>query len=315
MRVIFFILVGLVVVVALFGGITAIGTAMIERARPPTGRMVEVEGGRLHVAELGPTAAPAVVLLHGASGNLEDMRFALGERLAARYRVILIDRPGHGWSDRPHGAADASPARQADLIHQALNNIGVRRAIVVGHSWSGALATAYALAYPDEVTGLVLLSPVTHPWPGGVAFINHIAAAPVLGPLFVRTFVLPAGYLLLQPGVAAVFGPQTPPPDYAARTAVSLILRPTEFRANAEDLVGLKDFLTAQAPRYGEIKLPVAIISGDVTDRIVWTDLHSRGSAREMPNATLNVLPGIGHMVHYAAPDLIIAAIDRLAGR
>ena len=315
MRVIFIVLVSLAVVVALFGGITAIGTAMIERAHPPSGRMVEVEGGRLHVVELGPAQAPAIVLLHGASGNLQDMRFALGERLAARYRVVLIDRPGHGWSDRPHGAADASPARQADLIHQALNNIGVRRAVIVGHSWSGALATAYTLAYPEEVGGLVLLSPVTHPWPGGVAFINHVAAAPVLGPLFVRTFVIPAGYFRLRPGVAAVFAPQAPPSDYAARTAVALILRPSEFRANAQDLVGLKDFVTAQSPRYGEIKTPVAIISGDVTDRIVWTDLHSRGSARQMPNATLDVLPGVGHMVHYAAPDLIIAAIDRLAGR
>jgi len=315
LRLIFILLVGLLLVLALFGGITAIGTAMIERSHPPAGRMVEVEGGRLHLVELGPAQAPAIVLLHGASGNLEDMRFAIGERLAARYRVILIDRPGHGWSDRPHGAADASPARQADLIHQALRNIGVRRAIIVGHSWSGALATAYTLAYPDQVSGLVLLSPVTHPWPGGVAFINHIAAAPVLGPLFVRTFVLPAGYFLLRPGVAAVFSPQTPPPDYAARTAVALILRPSEFRANAQDLVRLKKFVTAQASRYGEIKAPVAIISGDVTDQIVWTDLHSRGSARQMPNATLDVLPGIGHMVHYAAPELIIAAIDRLAAR
>ncbi len=315
MRIIFFVLLGLVVVMALLGGITAIGTAMIERAHPPAGRMVDVEGGRLHVVELGLAEAPAVVLLHGASGNLEDMRFALGERLAARYRVVLIDRPGHGWSDRPQGAADASPARQADLVHQALINVGIRRAIIVGHSWSGALATAYTLAYPAEVAALVLLSPVTHPWPGGVAFINHIAAAPVLGPLFVHTFVVPTGYFLLRPGVAAVFAPQSPPPDYAARTAVSLILRPSEFRANAQDLVGLKNFVTAQAPRYGDIKVPVAIISGDVTDKIVWTDLHSRGSVREMPNATLDVLPGIGHMVHYAAPELIMAAIDRLAGR
>jgi pimeloyl-ACP methyl ester carboxylesterase len=150
---------------------------------------------------------------------------------------------------------------------------------------------------------------------GGVALVNHIAAAPVLGPLFVRTFVLPAGYFLLGPGVAAVFAPQTPPPDYAARTAVALLLRPSEFRANAQDLASLKEFVTGQASRYGEIKVPVAIISGDGTDRIVWTDLHSRGSASQMPNATLDVLPGIGHMVHYAAPDLTIAAVDRLAGR
>ena len=94
--------------------------APIEHAHPPTGRFVEVDGGRLHLVELGPAGAPPVVLLHGASGNLGDMRLALGERLARSHRVILIDRPGHGWSDRPGGSADASPARQAALIHQAL---------------------------------------------------------------------------------------------------------------------------------------------------------------------------------------------------
>ena len=154
---------------------------------------------------------------------------------------------------------------------------------------------------------------MTHPWPGGVAFINHIAAAPVLGPLFVRTFVLPTGYFLLRPGVAAVFAPQSPPPEYAARTAVSLILRPTEFRANAQDLVGLKDFVTAQASSYGEIKVPVAIISGDVTDQIVWTDLRSP----EVPGGCrcdAGSVSRIGHVIHYALRNCH-RAMDGLAGR
>jgi alpha-beta hydrolase superfamily lysophospholipase len=100
--------------------LTVVGVDKIERAHPPSGRFVEVEGGRLHLVELGAPDAPPVVLLHGASDNLGDMRLALGDRLAANYRVILIDRPGHGWSDRPGGRADASPARQAKLVHQAL---------------------------------------------------------------------------------------------------------------------------------------------------------------------------------------------------
>ena len=156
----------LAVTAAVFGGLAAFtiyGVRRIERSHPPAGRFVEVAGGRLHLVELGLADATVVVLLHGASGNLADMRVALGDRLAQRYRVILVDRPGHGWSDRPGGSADASPARQAALIHQALDRIGVARAILVGHSWSGALATAYALAYPDAVAGLVLLAPVTHP--------------------------------------------------------------------------------------------------------------------------------------------------------
>jgi pimeloyl-ACP methyl ester carboxylesterase len=182
MRMILILIASAAAVLGLLAVYTEIGVRRIERAHLPAGRFVDVTGGQLHLLELGRADAPAVVLLHGASGNLADMRVALGDRLAQRYRVILVDRPGHGWSARPDGSADASPARQATLIHQALERVGVARAIVVGHSWSGALATAYALAYPEAVSGLVLLAPVTHPWPGGVAWFNPILTVPVIGP-------------------------------------------------------------------------------------------------------------------------------------
>ena len=186
---------------ALLGGLglfTAFDVRRIEQAHPPAGRFVEVSGGRIHLVELGPANAVPVVLLHGASGNLEDMRLALGDKLAERHRVILVDRPGHGWSSRLGGSADASPARQAALIHDALQRIGIRRAVIVGHSWSGALATAYALAYPDAVSGLLLLAPVTHPWKGGVGWYNPILTTPIVGPLFARTMALPIGKLMIR---------------------------------------------------------------------------------------------------------------------
>lgn len=302
----------LVVALAVLYAVTLLGTRQIERAHPPVGRFVDVDGGRLHVVELGPVDAPPIVLLHGASGNLGDMRIVLGERLAQRYRVILVDRPGHGWSDRPGGRADSSPARQAELVHQALMRIGVTRSLVLGHSWSGALATAYTLAYPEAVRGLVLLAPVTHPWPGGIGWINDVVAAPVIGPLVAHTLIMPSGFFLLTPGGAVVFRPQSPPPNYVARAGAAMVLRPSEFIANAQDLAGLKEFVRAQAPRYGEIKAPVAIVSGDI-DPIVSTDIHSRAIAKQLPHATLTVLPGIGHMVHDAATDEVIRAIDKVA--
>jgi pimeloyl-ACP methyl ester carboxylesterase len=303
------------VVAAVLGGLaayTAIGVRGIERAHPPAGRFVEVAGGRLHLLELRPADAPPVVLLHGASGNLGDMRFALGDRLAARYRVILIDRPGHGWSDRPGGPADASPARQAALIHQALERIGVTHATIVGHSWSGALATAYALAYPGATTGLLLLAPVAYPWPGGVGWYNPIVANSVVGWVFARTLALPIGKLLLRPAVGMVFAPQQPPPDYAERAGAELILRPRELTANAEDLTGLKAFVTAQAPHYGEIETPTIVIAGE-EDTTVSPDLHAKHIVRVLPHGRLIMLPGTGHMLHYAAPEVVIAAIDELA--
>src|SRR3977135_1349512 len=109
------ILIGGLAVIAILGlcaAFTAVGVWLIERAHRPAGVLVPVSGGRLHVVELGraqASRAPPFVLLHGASGNLEDQRLILGNRLAATRRVILIDRPGHGFSDRPGAPAGAPP--------------------------------------------------------------------------------------------------------------------------------------------------------------------------------------------------------------
>ena len=314
-----------VAILGALAALTAVGVGRIERAHPPSGRFVAVEGGRLHLVELGAPDAPPVVLLHGASDNLGEMRLALGDRLAANYRVILVDRPGHGWSDRPGGSADASPARQAKLIHEALTRIGVTRAIVVAHSWAGVLATAYALDYPQSVAGLVLLAPVTHPSPLSIAWYNNIvralliesaryATAPYIGPLFVRTLAFPFGKMLIGPSVQSAFAPQEPPPDYFAQTGAELILRPSEFTAFGEDLAQLKGFVTAQAPRYGAIAVPTVIITGDLDD-VVPPDIHAKALAAAVPGAELVVLPGVGHMVQFAAPDRVADAIAGIEKR
>jgi pimeloyl-ACP methyl ester carboxylesterase len=303
----------IVAALGLCATLTSLATFYLERVHRPAGRLVPVDGGRLHVVELGPAQAAGlpVVLLHGASGNLEDQRLTLGNALAATRRVILIDRPGHGFSDRPGGPLDASPGRQAALVAQALDGRGVARAIVVGHSWSGALAAALALDFPARVAGLVLLAPVTHPWPGGIAWYNSLAATPVIGQLFVRTLALPLGMLMIGNAIANVFAPQRPPTDYLRLAAARLVLRPAEFTANAQDLAQLKEFVTAQVPRYRAIAAPCAIISGD-RDDTVSIDLHSRAVVALIPRARLIVLTGIGHMPQHAAPAAIAAAIDEL---
>lgn len=313
-------MIGLAVIVALVAvsaAMTAIGARLIARAYPPTGTFVEADGIRLHVVDLDRRAKPVaddppVVLLHGASGNFEDMRLALGDALSLHHRVIMIDRPGLGWSDRPLDDADASPARQAQMISEVLEHFDIDRAIVVAHSLAGVVATALALDDPFRVAGLVLIAPVSHPWPGGVAWYYRVASAPVIGPLFARTFALPVGMLLLGPAVDAVFAPQSPPRDYAARTGTSLVLRPESFLANARDVVGLYDFVTGQAPRYADITAPTTIITGD-RDVTVSTDIHARALARALPRGKLIVLPGIGHMVQHVAADRVIAEIDELA--
>ena len=316
----------LLVVVAAFGAAAvyqASGIGRIEKAYAPAGRFIDVGGGRLHIVELGHDNAPAVVLLHGASANLQDMRFSLGDGLSAHYHVILVDRPGHGWSDRPDGARDAAPGQQAKLIHVALDRIGVRRAILVAHSWSGALALAYALAYPREVAGLVLLAPLAYPQQRTVAWYSNlisallaqsgqIAESPVMGPLFTRTLLYPVGKLLLRLAVRSAFAPQRPPPDYIAKTAEELLLRPSNFIANGQDIALIDGYLKAQAPKYARIDAPTAIITGD-SDAVLSADANAKRLVKVLPHAGLTVLPGVGHMVQYAAPDRVIQAVEEIA--
>jgi len=292
--------------------VTQAGVLIAQRAHPPKGRMVEVAGGSLHIIDIGPrdAAGPPIVMLHGASSNLEVMRQPVGERLARKDRVILIDRPGHGWSTRSR-LEDSTPGIQGRMIEEALAKLGVTSAIFVAHSWAGALGARIALDYPQTVAGLVMLAPVAYPWPGGVGRYNSIVATPVIGPLLAHTITLPLGLLLADSGARGVFLPQSMPSDFVRNTATPLLLRPREFLANAHDLVTLKAAVAEQAPRYAEIKAPVTIITGDA-DKTVSTNIHSRPFAATAPNAKLIVLPGIGHMVQNAVPDLVIAEVEAM---
>jgi pimeloyl-ACP methyl ester carboxylesterase len=312
-----FFLLAFAAAIATGAAITAVEAVRIEAANRASGRFVDVAGGRLHVLELGATAGDEqlpIVLVHGASGNLEDLRLALGDRLAVNRRVILVDRPGHGWSERPGGVADASPARQAALIAEAIDRIGVERFVLLGHSLGGAVATALALAYPARTAGLVLLAPVTHPWEGGLAWYNAILSTPVIGPLFAHTAALPLSVLLLDGSVASAFAPQPAPADYVRRAAIRLLLRPSAFIANAQDIAVLKEFVTAQASRYREIGAPTIILTGSA-DSTVSPDVHARAIAAAVPDARLMVLAGVGHMPHHADPDAVVAAVAQLEVR
>lgn len=311
-------MVAIIVVAALavLALITQAGVLVLQRAFPTNGKMIEVAGATLNVVDIGPrdAAGPPVVMLHGASSNLEVMRQPLGERLAENHRVILIDRPGHGWSMRAR-PEDSTPAIQGRMIDEALGKLGVSSAVFVVHSWSGALGARMALDYPERVAGLVMLAPVAYPWPGGVGLYNKLISTPVIGPLLAYTITLPLGYFLAGPGARGVFLPQVMPDGFVQDTATPLLLRPRAFIANARDLVTLKEAVREQSPRYADIKAPVVVISGDGADKTVSTNIHSRPFAATVPNARLIVLPDVGHMVQQAVPELVVREIEAMIGR
>ena len=146
-----------------------------ERAYPAQGRMVEVAGGALHVLDIGPrdAAGPPIVMLHGASSNLEVMRQPLGERLAKNHRVILIDRPGHGWSTRAR--LDELDARNPGPDDR--RGAGKARRQPARSSWCipgpARWARGSRWIIRKRVAGLVMLAPVAYPWPGGVGAVQQ----------------------------------------------------------------------------------------------------------------------------------------------
>lgn len=284
------------------------------RRYPPQGRFVEVAGGRLYYREASPSIEPrgTVALIHGASSGHADLLATLGPELR-HYRVIAIDRPGQGWSDRLAGDAMADPGRQAEALMQALDAIAPEHIVLVAHSLAGAAALRIALERPERLRGVVLLGAITHPWGGRGGWYQQVAALPLIGPVFVRLVGVPATSLLIEAGAKSVFAPRTVPQGYLQTGEIPLLLRPAAFRANAQDVAATNAFVAAQAPRYGELKVPVVAITGD-SDAIVSPMRHSATIARQAPQGRFVLLPGVGHMPHHAAPEIIVEAIDQIVG-
>jgi pimeloyl-ACP methyl ester carboxylesterase len=294
--------------------VTLVGTRLILRAHPPRGRFIDIGGFPQHVIALesgaGLRDAVPIVLLHGAGSNLEDMNLALGERLAARHRVILVDRPGFGLSARKAGQG-SSPADQAAVLRELLDRLGVERAILVGHSFGGTLALTFALDFPQRVAGLVLIAPPTHPGLYPMTKLNAVLATPI-GWLFAHTLAFPFGVILIWPGSRTAFLPQTIPPRYVRESAAMLALRPASLLANWADVGGLDTFLARQAERYGALAAPTRIFAGD-RDPLVPPAKHCVKLAASAPNAKVTILPGFGHMLHHDAADLVVAAVEEMA--
>jgi pimeloyl-ACP methyl ester carboxylesterase len=149
--------------------VTIILSGRIERRFAPIGAFITVNGIKLHVVDEGPRDAPAVLLIHGASSNLRDMLLPARQTFGAKYRLIAVDRPGHGWSERGDDSVTGNntPDGQARFLGALLDEMGVDQAVIFGHSFGAAIAAAMAIERPDKVRGLVLAAPASHPWPSG----------------------------------------------------------------------------------------------------------------------------------------------------
>ncbi|HYF84940.1 alpha/beta fold hydrolase [Azospirillum sp.] len=281
-----------------------------ERRYPPEGRFVTVDGVRLHYMEAGEGSP--VVLLHGNVSALGDsLASGLFDRLARNHRVIAFDRPGMGHSDRPRDRA-WTPEDQADLLAKAFAVLGIENAVVAGHSYATLIGLALALDHPRTVKGLALISGYYFPTKRVDAVMVASVAAPVLGDLLRYTVSPPFSKAVMPAMLKTLFSPRPVPAHLTETFPVALTTRPGQLRANAQDGVTLAPGADRLQHRYADVTVPVAIFAGH-EDRIVSQEEQSGRLHHVLPNSTLHWVPDCGHMVHYAAPDLVVRRIDELS--
>ena len=282
-----------------------------ERLHPPIGRFITVGGVRLHYVERGQ--GEPLALIHGNGSLLQDfLSSGIVDTLATRHRVILIERPGFGYSSRP--GRFWTPHAQARLIHDALRRLGVERAHVLGHSWGTLVAVALTLDRPTFVESLVLESGYYFPTARADVVITSQPAIPVVGDAMRHTIAPVVSRILLPKIFSKIFAPAPVPEHFHRGFPKELILRPSHLRAAAEDVALMIPAAAALRHRYHEITVPLVIVSGG-DDQIVDVRRQSERLHHAVPGSELLVLPGIGHMAHHLAPDMIVEAIDRAVHR
>jgi len=269
-------------------------------------KFVDAGGVRTHVESWG-TGEP-VLLIHGASSQIGVWEPTVIPLLTDRFHLVGYDRPGMGHTTERQADADKLEV-QARVAAGVIEQSGLRKPIVIAHSWGGAVALRLALDRPDLVGGLVLIAPVAYEWPGGVSWHLHWSANPVVGGLFNNVLAPPFAGAAVKSGLVGAFGPSPVPEGYLEEAGVMRAAAPSALRANSLDMMSAKREVIAQQARYPEIMVPVAILAGD-GDTVVSSTIHSLKLAQTMSNARIDVVQGSGHLPHEAAPERLSKLVD-----
>jgi len=280
-----------------------------ERDNPPQGRLIDIDGVNLHYLDYG--SGGPVVLFHGNGSMIQDFQSSgLVKLLAQKHRVIVFDRPGFGHSARPRGTI-WTPEAQADLIHRALQQIGIHSAIVFGHSWGASVALAFALKHSDSVTGLVLASGYYYPTPRLDVFLLSGPAVPIIGDVISYT-VAPIASRLLWPFLLRKIFHPAQVPDKFRGFPKQMAFRPSQLQASAEETALLIPSAFSLSPEYSKLKTPTIILAGE-QDRLIDIDQQSARLHEDVKQSEFIRVSNTGHMVHQTATPKVVAAIEESA--
>jgi pimeloyl-ACP methyl ester carboxylesterase len=306
--VVLILVIGLIVLV--LGNI--VFSLLAERRNPPVGAFVDSAGVRLHYLDRGDPAAPCVVLFHGNGTMIQDFLISgLIELLASRARVVCFDRPGFGHSERPRSRVWTARS-QAALFVDVLNRIGIHNPVLLGHSWGTHVAIALALRNDFPVRGLVLASGYYFPTARLDVWMMSGPAVPVLGDLLRYTVAPILSMAMLPKIISKLFAPRSVPPKFMKEFPRSLLLRPKQLRAAAEESALLVPSAAELQTQYSKLSCPVHIFHGS-GDQIS-EPAQSQRLHKAIGRSDLKVVQRAGHMVTYADTSAIAQAAATLAG-
>jgi pimeloyl-ACP methyl ester carboxylesterase len=257
------------------------------------GQYLAVSGCAVHYEILGPENAPWIVLCHGAGLDAASFR-TVALQLAKRFRVLLWDLPGHGFSQPMPPSFSAGLC--ADALKTLFDTAGIERAVLVGFSFGGVMAQIFAKRHPPLVHGFIAYG----------CFSPHL-----LKPLLPRALVGPAVFTrfgLLPWAVIRRQFARLCCRERAARALVEQAMRP----------LGKRAFLRAAAANLAardydpdfRISGPVLLIAGaeDANGTAIWQTMSA--FERAYPFASQITIPNAGHAAHLDQPLLFAQALE-----
>ena len=275
------------------------GVSLYIRYRiPATGKFIEIDGRKVHYIEKG-NGSP-IVLIHGLNGSANNFSYSLMDELTSSHRVIAVDRPGSGYSD-PTDCKDAILPNQAKFMAEFIKKLGLDKPKVVGHSLGGAVALELALEYPDLVSELKLISPLTQfqseiPDP----FKSMGIRSDIYRWIYARFFATPMSIATEKKALSVIFPNGVAPVNFGVKGGGYVSVDHVSFYYAACDLAGLEHYLKPLSEKYSQLKVPVSILYG-TEDKVLQYNLHGETMRERNPSVRLETMPG-GHMIIVTDP-------------
>lgn len=224
---------------------------------------------------------PTLLMLHGFMGS-STCWLPLMDQLQSQIHCVALDLMGFGDSAKPRMQYDI--AKEVEFVRQFVTARNLGRCYLLGHSFGGWVAAAYALAYPDQVAGLILAAPAGIRDDSFCGRYDHLR--PILWDTPIVDWVLQA----IAP-LATWTGQQ--------KTLKQIIWMRRELMAQPAarsflmDRLRPEDAIDTVEKQIHQLRTPTLVITGDRDETIpLW---HSQTYAQEIPNAKLVILPDADH--------------------